>query len=85
MTSPMESHCLSFREIPGTTKLFAAFLGQFDRIARYYGHAPDEDGILAAPREVRMDPAVRSSVVEVLREQNQWFGAGGRWEERRVW
>ncbi|MGH9757128.1 MAG: bacillithiol biosynthesis protein BshC, partial [Candidatus Acidiferrales bacterium] len=77
MTSPMESQCLSFREIPGTTKLFAAYLSQFDRITRYYGHSPDEEGILAAAREIRLDPAVRASVVEVLREQNQRFGAGG--------
>ncbi|MGH9700295.1 MAG: bacillithiol biosynthesis cysteine-adding enzyme BshC [Candidatus Acidiferrales bacterium] len=77
MTSPMESHCLSFREIPGTTKLFTAYLSQFDRIARYYGHPPDEEGVLAAAREIRLDPAVRGSVVEVLREQNRWFGAGG--------
>lgn len=75
MTPPMESHCLSFREIPGTTKLFAAFLSQFGRIARYYGHAPDEEGVLAAAREIRLDPAVRSVVVEVLREQNRSFGA----------
>lgn len=73
----MESHCLSFREIPGTTKLFASFLAQFDRIARYYAHPPDEAGVIAAAREIRLDPAVRSSVVEVLREQNRWFGADG--------
>ncbi|MGA8220266.1 MAG: bacillithiol biosynthesis cysteine-adding enzyme BshC [Candidatus Acidiferrales bacterium] len=72
----MESHCLAFREIPHTTKLFSTFIDNFSRVANYYGHPPTESGILDAAREVNLAPEARSTVVEVLREQNQRFGAG---------
>jgi bacillithiol synthase len=75
MTSSMESHCLSLRGIPHTTKLFASFLEDFSRVSRYYAHPPTVDGILVAAREVQIAPEIRRGVVEVLREQNRAFGA----------
>jgi len=72
----MESHCLPFREIPSTTKLFATFLDEFERVSAYYAHPPNEDGILAAAREIRLDAETRRAVVEVLRDQNRKLGAG---------
>lgn len=69
----MESHCISFREVPHTTKLFSLFLEDFDRVACYYAHPPTEDGLAASAREVQLDPSVRHTVVEVLREQNLRF------------
>ena len=71
----MESHCISFREIPHTTKLFSSFLEDFWRLSGYFSHPPNETGVTAASREVQHDPAVRAGVVEVLREQNRRFGA----------
>lgn len=73
MTASMETHCISFREIPQTTKLFATFLEDFGRVARYYGQSPTLGGIVAAAKEVQLDPAVRRGVVEVLRGQNRRF------------
>jgi len=75
MIHSMESHCLAFREIPQTTKLFSAFLEDFSRVSRYYAHPPTYEGILAAVRKVKFDAATRQAVVEVLREQNERFGA----------
>jgi bacillithiol biosynthesis cysteine-adding enzyme BshC len=75
MTLPMESHCISFSEIPHTTKLFSSFLEDFGRVARFYAHPPTATGIDAAAREVHLDPAVRREVTEILREQNRSFGA----------
>jgi bacillithiol biosynthesis cysteine-adding enzyme BshC len=75
MSAPMESHCIPFREIPDTSKLFAAFLDDFSSVSGYYTHPPTEAGIDAAACEVRLDPEVRRGVVEVLREQNRAFGA----------
>ena len=71
----MESHCLSFREIPHTTKLFLTFLEDFSRVQRYFAHPPTEAGVAAAAREIKLDAQVRSGVVKVLREQNLAFGA----------
>jgi bacillithiol biosynthesis cysteine-adding enzyme BshC len=73
MSTPMEPHCLPFREVPHTTKLFAAFTDDFKRVRRYFAHPPTESGILAAAREIRLDPETRRTVVEVLREQNARF------------
>jgi bacillithiol biosynthesis cysteine-adding enzyme BshC len=75
MTSSMESHCLSFRDVPHTTKLFSTFLENFPRVSSYFGHPPTESGVTAAAGEVQLDPGVRRGVVEVLREQNCAFGA----------
>jgi len=76
MTSSMQSHCLSFRDVPRTTKIFSAFLEDFRRVSAYFGHPPTEPGVKAAAGEVRLDPAIRRGVVEVLREQNCALGAG---------
>jgi bacillithiol synthase len=78
MTPSMESHCIPFREIPHTTKLFSSYLEEFSRVSSYYAHPPTAAGIDAAVREVRLDAAVRHSVVEILREQNQRFAAGNK-------
>ena len=71
----MESHCLPFREIPGTTKLFASFLENFGSVSGYYAHPPSEAGIDAAAREVQAGGENRRLVAEVLREQNRTLGA----------
>ncbi|HXU21553.1 MAG TPA: bacillithiol biosynthesis cysteine-adding enzyme BshC [Verrucomicrobiae bacterium] len=76
MNSSMESHCLSFREIPHTTKLFSTFLEDFPRVASFYAHPPTLAGIDAAAREVRLDSNIRRQVCEILREQNQKFNVG---------
>jgi bacillithiol biosynthesis cysteine-adding enzyme BshC len=76
MTASMESHCIPFREIPHTSKLFSSFIDNFDSVTAYYAHPPTVQGIAAAAREVRLDPAVRKAVVEILREQNRSFAPG---------
>lgn len=78
MSALMESHRISFREIPHTTKFFSSFLEDFGRVARFYAHPPTAKGIDAAAREVRLDSAVRREVVEILREQNRRFSPGAR-------
>lgn len=75
MTAQLESHCISFREVPHTTKLFSSFLEDFGQVSKYYAHPPTSAGIDAAAREIRLDPGVRMAVVEVLREQNARFAA----------
>lgn len=77
MTDSMESDCLSFREVPHTTKLFSTFLENFGEVSGYYAHAPTGEGILAASREIRMEQEVRRRVTEILREQNRRLSPGG--------
>ncbi|HXO43855.1 MAG TPA: bacillithiol biosynthesis cysteine-adding enzyme BshC [Candidatus Cybelea sp.] len=78
MTGLMESHCIPFREIPHTTRLFSTFLEDFPRVSSYYAHPPTSAGIDAAAREVPADAAMRRSVVEILREQNCRFAPGNK-------
>lgn len=75
MSVQMESQCVSFREIPDSSKLFSSFLEDFNSVAGYYTHPPNEKGIEAAAREVRLNAEVRRGVVEVLREQNRALAA----------
>ena len=77
MTASMESHCLSFREIPHTSKLFSSFLDDFGAVSRFYAHPPNAAGIDASAREVKLDPGVRRLVADILRDQNRAFGAKG--------
>src|SRR6202795_3917120 len=77
MTASMESHFISFRDLPHTTKLFTAFVEDFPRVAKYFGHPQTAAGVAAAAREIQLDPPVCRGVVEVLREQNGFFGAEG--------
>ncbi|HEV2491003.1 MAG TPA: bacillithiol biosynthesis cysteine-adding enzyme BshC [Candidatus Acidoferrales bacterium] len=72
----MECHCIRSRDIPHTTRLFSTFTDDFTKVAEFYGHAPDEAGVRAAAKEVRMDAGVRRAVAEVLREQNRAAGSG---------
>jgi bacillithiol synthase len=69
----MEPHCISFREIPDTTKIFATFLDDFEHVAKYFAYPPDIEGVLAAACNVQLGADVRKGVVEVLREQNRRF------------
>jgi bacillithiol biosynthesis cysteine-adding enzyme BshC len=77
----MDSHCIPFREIPDTTKLFASFLEDFGQVAGYYAHPPSEAGIDAAAREIQLDAASRSTLVAILRDQNRRFGADASTEK----
>lgn len=71
----LESHCISFREIPQTTKIFSSFLEDFSKVSRYYAYPPTLDGLKQSASSVTLDPESRRTVVEVLRAQNQSFGS----------
>jgi len=77
----MEYHCLRFGEIPQTTKLFSSFIDDFPSVKEFYAHAPNEDGVRAAAKEVRLDAGVRKAVVEIVREQNRALGSDGATEK----
>jgi len=71
----MEFHCIPLNELPRTSKLHADFIEHFSQVKQWYGYSPDEAGVTAAAREVRLDPAVRAQVVAILREQNATLGS----------
>ncbi len=77
----MEYDCLRFSEVPQATKLFASYTEDFGKVKSFYAHAPDEAGVRAAAKEVRLDAGTRSAVVEVLRAQNRKMGSDAEVEK----
>ena len=71
----MECSCISPAELPGTTRLYSTFLSDFSRVVEFYRHPPNAKGLEESAREVRIEDSVRRAVVDVLRKQNQSFGA----------
>jgi bacillithiol biosynthesis cysteine-adding enzyme BshC len=72
----MKCYCISPSEIPHQTLLYTTYLTEPSRLREFYAHTPDVEGILRAAEQVRYDADTRSTVVAVLREQNQRFGSG---------
>ena len=72
----MESQCLSFQDLPHTTKLHSLYSEDFPRLSEFYAHPPSFEGLRAAAAQVNLDPVTRAAVVAALREQNRDFGAG---------
>ncbi len=76
--------CLDQRQIPGLSRLYADYLYQFDRVARFYGAAasPLAPGTLAsAAQQVSYAPSLRVRVTEALAAGNRAWGAGPATEE----
>ena len=71
----MQAQCLSFGNIPETSKLFLDFLYAFPKVSRYYSHPPLAAADLLKCEPPRQSPEHRSQVAEVLREQNHRWGA----------
>src|SRR5215471_16549078 len=71
----MKSSCISFREIPQTTRLFETFLSDFSKLSHFYSHPPTEEGIAASARAISYAPETRQRVVDILRDQNRRFAA----------
>jgi bacillithiol synthase len=70
----MDCSCISPATLPGTTRLYSAFLSDFSAVSQFYKHAPNAQGIDEAVREIRTDGAARPGVVDVLRKQNRILG-----------
>jgi bacillithiol biosynthesis cysteine-adding enzyme BshC len=67
----MEPACIRHTEIPGTTRLFADFSYNFDRVARFYRHNPHAPASLAAAaRELDYPDQRRAALANALKDQN---------------
>jgi bacillithiol biosynthesis cysteine-adding enzyme BshC len=73
----MKSHCISFRQIPHTSKLFLDYLDFASAVQPFYARSPrflewaqEESARIAYPADRR------AKVAEILERQNRAFGAG---------
>ncbi|HEY1758032.1 MAG TPA: bacillithiol biosynthesis cysteine-adding enzyme BshC [Bryobacteraceae bacterium] len=74
-SSFIEAACLRHTELPGTSRLFADFSYDFDRVARFYRHNPHDPNSLAqvaqeAARETNYPESRRAALVSALKGQN---------------
>jgi bacillithiol biosynthesis cysteine-adding enzyme BshC len=67
----MECTCVRHTELPHTTRLFADFVYHFDRVKRFYAHAPfNRAEYAAAAAQIDFPDDRRAALVEALRIQN---------------
>ncbi|HZS52449.1 MAG TPA: bacillithiol biosynthesis cysteine-adding enzyme BshC [Bryobacterales bacterium] len=71
----MTCRCIRHTELPHTSKLFADFIYDFDRVRKFYPYPPyAAESFAAAAGAIRMDPRRRAQLVEALAEENQNAG-----------
>ncbi len=67
----MENGCLRHTEIPHTSQLFSDFQYHYDRVSKFYAHAPgDLTSYRAAAQEINFPPERRAALVKALRKRN---------------
>src|SRR5205807_2753146 len=72
----MEAECLSFSQIPRTSRLFLDYLENFDRVAKFYPLSPREIEQLPERSSLLAYPDDRRTVMaDILERQNRAFGA----------
>jgi len=79
----MESQAISFREIPGTTKLFADYLYNPACLRPLYSYDSfDTDSFHRAAETIPQDNSLRAGVAVVLLDQNRTYGGDRAAEEQ---
>ncbi len=67
----MEPACIRHTEIPHTSRLFSDFQYHFDRVARFYWHAPaDPKAYVSAAGEIVFPDDRRAALIAALRARN---------------
>src|SRR5215831_10806452 len=72
----MECNCIPYTRVPKSSALLLDYLYHYDRIARFYNGSPfDPDSYRQAAGKVRLGGQARHELAEVLKRQNEAFGA----------
>ncbi len=70
------SHCLSFQQVPHSTRLFLDYLYHFDKVRRFFPRAPfSRDWLQDEVSRLHYDATRRERVAAVLERQNRAWGA----------
>ncbi|HYA96144.1 MAG TPA: bacillithiol biosynthesis cysteine-adding enzyme BshC [Terriglobales bacterium] len=71
-----QSHCLSFQQVPHTTRLFLDYLYHFDHVRQFFSRAPfTRDWLNDEVSRLHYDTARRERVAAILERQNRVWGA----------
>src|SRR5581483_7507100 len=75
----VKAHCLSFAEIPHTTRLFSDFLAYNPRVRQFYPRPPRfADWFSDEASRIQYDSQRRERVADILARQNKSWGASSR-------
>ena len=66
----MPSQCIRHTDLPGSSRLFADLIYHFDKVEKFYDHAPFELESYRQAAKFDFPPARRAEIVKALREQN---------------
>src|SRR5271166_4505805 len=67
--------CISFADVPHSTRIFRDFLSYSPAIRKFFPTQPDVAHIAAFAKSVQRDPARQSKVGGILERQNRTWGA----------
>ncbi len=67
----MEPTCLRQSELPGSSRLFLDYVYDYERVARFYRHAPYEEASYRAAAEFDFPAERRAAITAALAEQNE--------------
>ena len=72
----MDSHALTFGQLPHQPKLFLEYLDHFENVKSFYVHPPTMPAVARAARKLDYPGERRAEVTSILRKQNIAVGAG---------
>jgi bacillithiol biosynthesis cysteine-adding enzyme BshC len=75
----MKSHCLSFQQIPHTTRLFLDYLSYAPSVREFYPRSPlFTEWMADESQRVKYDSLRRAKVADILERQNRSWGAAAK-------
>jgi bacillithiol biosynthesis cysteine-adding enzyme BshC len=82
---PVKTECLPFSQIPHTTRLFSDFLSYSPDVRRFYPRSPHfAEWLKQETVNIRYEKMRRQMVAEILKRQNQQWGASPKTFENIV-
>ena len=76
---PVNAHCVPFRQIPHTTRLFLDYLSYAPSVLRFYPRSPMfSDWVKDEAERVQYDQPRRAKVSEILERQNRTWGVSAK-------
>jgi bacillithiol synthase len=72
---PVSEHCISYEQIPHSSKLFLDYLFHHDRVAEFFPRPANRSWLAEQARTTQYDPSRRARVSEILERQNKAYGS----------
>ncbi len=74
----MSENCIPFSAIPHSSKLFLDYLSDHDKVSKFYPRPANQSWLVGQAKSFEPDISRSQQVADVLKRQNEAFGAGER-------